>query len=278
MSSATTTSATSVDRNKNCSVCGSSVSRFGQSTVLGSHAVEYFRCDSCRFLQTETPYWLEEAYSQPIASLDIGLLHRNQRFATIAFRLLQRVLKSDENCIDYGGGYGVFVRLMRDKGVPFFHYDPMAENIFARSFPACTEDTFSLATAFEVLEHLVDPHEHFKMLDRLAPNWLVSTELISDDAPALGDWWYYLQETGQHVSFYSRKSLEEIASRYGRRLVSSGTGLHFFTKSTLSRRYIRWVLRDRSSRLLDRFIKRPSLLQSDYRNAKDLLRKKRLTA
>jgi hypothetical protein len=264
--------ATPVDRHKNCAVCACPVRKFGQSVVLGSHAVDYFQCDSCGFLQTENPHWLDEAYASPIASLDLGLLHRNQRFAAITFRLLRWVLKPDANCIDYGGGYGVFSRLMRDRGIPFFHYDPMAENLFARSFTGSVDDSFELATAFEVLEHLVDPHDHFELLDRLAPNWLLSTELLPDATPALDDWWYYLQETGQHVSFFSRRSLEKIAARYGRRLISSGTGLHFFTKSKMPRSYIRWALRGRTSRLLDRVIRRPSLLQSDFIYVKSLLR------
>lgn len=239
--------------------------------VLGSHNVQYFRCKSCGFLQTEHPFWLDEAYSSPIASLDIGLLQRNQRFASIGFRIFRLLLRPEDKCIDYGGGYGVFVRLMRDRGVPFFHYDPMAENLFAKSFTATLQDSFELATAFEVLEHLSNPHEHFSLLDRIAPHWLVSPEMLADDAPALDDWWYYSQDTGQHISFYSRSSLNEIARRYGRRLISSGTGLHFFTKSTLPASYIRWILRNRSSKVFDRFIRKPSFIQSDYIFAKEQL-------
>jgi hypothetical protein len=249
---------------KQCKICAALSEQFGRATVLEEYEITYYRCTDCGFVQTEEPYWLDHAYSDPIATLDIGLLSRNVRLRQIASRVLRLALTPESRCVDYGGGYGVFVRLMRDSGFNFSHYDPMAKNLFASHFIANLDDRFSLATAFEVLEHLVNPHEHFLKLDKLADHWLVTTELISPQPPPLGKWWYYLPETGQHVSFYTRKSLEHIAAMYDRRLVSSGNGLHFFTKCNASDRKLRWILKNRSSRLLDAFSKRRSLLNSDF--------------
>ncbi len=263
------------DRCRSCCICASGVEKFGAGQILGTYRIEYFRCNNCGFVQTENPYWLDEAYANPIATLDLGLLGRNFRLAEITRRILKRVLKTTAPCVDYGGGYGVFVRLMRDRGSDFSHFDPLAQNLFAQHFTANTDDEFLLATAFEVLEHLVDPHECFAKLDQLAPHWLVTTEVIDVPAPPLDSWWYYLPETGQHISFYSKKSLRLIASQYDRHLVSCGNGLHFFTKSKWSERYIRWIMKNKSSRFLDLFTRNRSLLQSDFANIRDSIRAQR---
>ncbi len=41
--------------------------------VLGKYDVQYYQCVITGFIQTEEPYWLEEAYSSAITKLDIGL-------------------------------------------------------------------------------------------------------------------------------------------------------------------------------------------------------------
>lgn len=266
------------DRSQTCCICASSVEKFGAAQILGAHQIWYFRCSNCGFVQTENPYWLGEAYANPIATLDLGLLGRNFRLAEITRRILKRVLRTNARCVDYGGGYGVFVRLMRDRGSDFLHFDPMAQNLFAQHFTANTNEEFLLVTAFEVLEHLVDPHEHFAKLDQLAPHWLVTTELIESPAPALDDWWYYLPDTGQHISFYSKKSLRLLAAQYGRCLVSCGKGLHFFTKSTMPAGYIRWVMKNKTSRWLDFLVRDKSLLPKDVKLVLDSIRANRNAA
>ncbi|MEI6540694.1 MAG: class I SAM-dependent methyltransferase [Planctomycetota bacterium] len=254
----------SVDRSKNCCVCGAHVELFGRATVLVKYDVAYFRCRQCDFVQTEQPYWLNEAYASPISSIDLGLLDRNYRLAEITTRLTNRVFTTGEPCVDYGGGYGVFVRLMRNRGIPFYHRDPMAKNLFAAGFEARDDQTFALATAMEVFEHMVFPNEDLKVLDQLSPHWLVTTELVPESTPALSDWWYYMPEIGQHISFYSRKSLQVLGARYKRRVITCGKGLHLFTKSNVSQKYIQWILRNRTSRWLDRCYKQRSLLKADY--------------
>ena len=36
--------------------------------------------------------------------------------------------------LDYGGGYGILVRLMRDVGYDFYWFDKYSQNIFAKGF------------------------------------------------------------------------------------------------------------------------------------------------
>ena len=63
-----------------------------------------------------------------------------------------------ENFLDFGGGYGVFTRWMRDEGYDFFHYDQHCPNLFAPGHEADISGSvrYELATAFEVFEHIVE--------------------------------------------------------------------------------------------------------------------------
>lgn len=61
----------------NCKVCGSEVQLFDTAIILNKYQIDYFECPHCGFIQTEEPYWLNEAYASAITSSDIGLIMRN---------------------------------------------------------------------------------------------------------------------------------------------------------------------------------------------------------
>ncbi|KAA5542536.1 class I SAM-dependent methyltransferase [Roseiconus nitratireducens] len=250
-----------------CLICRSNSDSFGHATVLGRYDVEYFRCRDCHFIQTETPYWLDAAYRETIAATDVGLIARHERVARITDRLLRFAFPTAACSVDYRGGYGMFTRMMRDRGHHCFHFDAHCQNLFARGFEAELADGgFDLLCALEVFEHLPDPHQEIQRLDRLAEHWLVSTEVVPDPAPPPGRWWYYHLEGGQHVSLWSGRALQAIACHYGRTLISVGD-LHLFCQGSVNAGWVRHVLRDRSSRWLDPFRKRRSLLVDDAKQA-----------
>ena len=60
-----------------CKICGSKVNPFDSATILNKYHIEYFECPHCGFIQTEEPYWLNEAYASAITSSDIGMIQRN---------------------------------------------------------------------------------------------------------------------------------------------------------------------------------------------------------
>jgi hypothetical protein len=180
--------------------------------VLGKHDVSYVQCSRCDLIQTEAPHWLDEAYSHAISELDTGAMHRNQVNSRVA-ALLGRMTRLEGQCLDYGGGHGVFVRMMRDLGFDFRWYDKYGENLFARGFEGYVSERYSLVTAFEVFEHLADVREDLDAL--FAPRHelvLVGTVLHAGHEDG---WWYYVPESGQHVAFYSRRTLDWVAQLYG---------------------------------------------------------------
>ncbi len=92
-------------------------------TVLNKYKVNYFRCVETGFIQTENPYWLTEAYSSAISVLDVGYVKRNIDFARLVEKIISEQLSNFTCGLDYGGGYGMFVRLMRDRGYSFIRQD-----------------------------------------------------------------------------------------------------------------------------------------------------------
>jgi hypothetical protein len=231
--------------------------------VLRKYRVRYFRCSVCGFIQTESPYWLDEAYSSAIARQDVGIMWRNlmncERTSAVLKLLYPRVTR----CLDFGAGHGVLVRLMRDRGFDFSWSDLHATNDYARGFEHQDGTTYEFLTAFELLEHLVDPITALGQLMRLSDNVFVSTCLVPEPAPALGDWWYYMPTSGQHVSFYTTESLRLLAAKFGRYLLSVGD-YHLFSKRPKSRLLYQMANRHRIALAINLVRRRRSLMMSDF--------------
>lgn len=236
--------------------------RFGETVMLKKHLVQYFRCERCGFIQTEEPYWLEEAYSTAIASQDVGIMQRNLMNCQVTAAVLNLLFPGVSSAMDFGAGHGVLVRLMRDKGFNFFWSDLHATNDYARGFECQQGATFDFLTAFEVLEHFANPLLDISALMNLSENVFVSTCLVPKPAPGLSDWWYYAPTSGQHVSFYTTESLRLLAAQFGRNLLSIGQ-YHLFTKDTRNPLLYRIATKVRMARILNMIYRRPGLIESD---------------
>jgi hypothetical protein len=219
-----------------CRVCGAAAEPFATAQVLRHVSVSYERCPRCGTVMAVRPDWLEEAYSDAIAKLDIGLLDRCQIVSSITAMVLRAQRLRGGRFLDWAGGYGTLTRLMRDRGFDFVHTDPMAANIFAEGHAVADWDgtRFDLITAIEVLEHLPDPVGALAPLAASTDLLLTTTELLPDPAPQPADWWYYTLESGQHITFYTPRSLEVLAERLGFDGVVSGSFVHLFHRGRVS--------------------------------------------
>ena len=253
-----------------CRICTTPSRTTAKAIILGKHTVQYFQCPTCGFVQTEEPYWLDEAYSTAITKSDIGMAGRSVSSARITKAIIHSFFRGSGKFLDYGGGYGLMVRLLRDAGFDYYRNDKFCENIFAQGFdvdmPQEDKPPYELATAFEVFEHLVDPVQEVGQLLRFSRNVLLSTTLLPALPPQPTDWWYYGIEHGQHVSLYTLKSLTLLARRFELNCYSDGQSLHLLTEKRLSNAYFRFVARH--STLLSLFFtvaqQRKSLLPSDF--------------
>lgn len=243
-----------------CHICGTNAPLWEKATILKKYEVSYYRCPHCGFVQTEKPYWPEEAYSETIDAEDIGLLRRNIDNAAVVSRLVQVFFPRAETFLDVGGGYGVFVRLMRDRGFDFQWDDKYTRNLFARGFEK-NRERYDIVTAFELFEHYDEPMEEIKNLAALGDAIIFSTLLLPEPAPKPDEWWYYSISTGQHISFYTKRSLEHCAQAIGRYYTGS-TGIHVFSKRPISSWQF-WLAVSRIGWILGR-AQRESLLPKDY--------------
>lgn len=195
-------------------------------------------CPICGFLQIKNPFWLQEAYSDAIATCDTGLVARNLSIASRLPPLLFYLFGTDCRYVDYAGGTGLLVRLMRDVGFDFYWKDPYCTNIHARGFDFTCGQIYRAITAFEVLEHLTNPMEFVinAFRETNAEAMFFSTELFSGPPPKSDQWWYYAPETGQHISFYQAKTLEKIAENLKMKFATY-SGIHVFCHPNLYDRF-----------------------------------------
>jgi hypothetical protein len=259
-----------------CNICSGPSSLVFTKKILNKYDVGYYQCTRCSFIQTEKPYWLQEAYENVITSLDIGLVSRNLYLATVVTGLINAFFDSRGRFLDYGGGYGLLVRLMRDQGFDFYREDRFCENLFAKSFdrsdiPAASG--FELITGFEIFEHLEDPVSEVEQLLKQGNSILFSTEL--QPSAALESWEYLAPETGQHISFYSSDALKELGKMFRLNLYSNGKNMHLLSTKSINQNLFSMLTRKKVA-LMYNLVKgqRKSLLEKDYRLIKESLKAK----
>jgi hypothetical protein len=215
-----------------CKICDNKTYNIFSAKILNKNNIKYYYCDYCGFLQTEEPFWLKEAYINSISIADTGIMARNIGSSKITAVILYFLFKKFGKFLDYGGGYGTFTRLMRDIGFDFYWYDPQSTNLFARGFEIKSKNCKSeLVTAFEVFEHFAEPIKEIESMMQFSDNILFSTELLPSTLPKPGEWWYYALESGQHISFYSYRTLKYVAQRYNINLYSNYKNIHLLTKN-----------------------------------------------
>lgn len=255
-----------------CTFCEIEAPVFQRATVLGRFEAAYRRCSGCGHVWVDDPHWLASAHadSDAIAALDTGVVERNIWLTDVCTAMFRLSLHA-EKVVDFGGGTGLFTRMMRDRGFDCRWSDPWCENLFARGFEAGDEDAFDVATSFEVIEHSPEPMSLLRDLSRRAGAIFLSTELMPAHAPHPGEWWYYALETGQHVSFVTRRSLEVASERLGLRLSSAGS-LHLLSPRPVSERLLRLLSRPSRARRLALFFWKGSLSTSDGETLRSRLR------
>jgi len=218
-----------------CKICGSGAEKKFDVKIMHKYNAEYFYWRKCGFLFAGNPVWLDESYKNAINISDTGIMDRNLHYSRIVSVLIYFMFKKSKKFVDYAGGYGIFTRLMRDIGFDFYRQDIYCENLLARGFefkPEIHKDV-ELVTAFEVFEHLVDPMNEIKKMNDITGNLIFSTLLLPDPIPEPGKWWYYGFEHGQHVSFFSSRTLNYIAEKSGLYFYSY-KDLHLFSEKKLN--------------------------------------------
>tara|TARA_A100001015_G_C15033818_1_gene734767 strand:- start:87 stop:872 length:786 start_codon:yes stop_codon:yes gene_type:complete len=217
-----------------CRCCNNHINFKIFSAEILEKEIEYFECDNCGYVLTEEPTWLNKAYTNPINYSDTGIMSRNLLSIPLVMATLTLIRHRKSTLVDYAGGHGFLVRLLRDIGIDAFWADPYSKNLVARGFEYKNNDNAKLVTAFESFEHFVRPCEEMDKLLKIAPNILLTTTIIPRPTPKPSDWWYYGLDHGQHIGFYRIQTLQYIAKRFDLNLISDGIQTHFFSKQKYS--------------------------------------------
>ena len=226
-----------VDNKMNCKICGGNCDEVFTQKILNKYDVKYYQCKECAYHVTENPYWIEEAYSSALSVIDTGVMARNLDLVKTMNVMVRVLFKDAKHYLDYGGGYGIFTRMMRDSGYDWVWCDKYAENLVAKGFEYTGKEKIDVITSFELFEHFVNPMEDIGKMLGISDTIVFSTLVYSSgfDLKKPGEWWYYTPSSGQHISFYSVRTLEEIAKRNNLNYYMIYDWLHIITARSISK-------------------------------------------
>lgn len=207
-----------------CRLCDGNTKSVFELQILNKHPVEYLFCTSCKSLQTEAPYWLDDAYDESnLTSLDTGAAQRNIDNLAMSYTIAKTV--GARNLIDVGGGDGLLCRLLRDYRLNCFVQDKYAQASYAQGYKQPDFQQPDLVMGFEVLEHFSNPASDLNDIFLLDADFLLFSTLLYTGQNK--DWWYLVPETGQHVFFYSPESINFIARKYGYQVMQKCSQIFF---------------------------------------------------
>ena len=195
-----------------CRLCGSAAQFLFQKRILNKHDINYFHCQSCGALQTEEPYWLEEAYQPINEQLDTGQFIRCLHNAAFLDALTSQLNLSNERLVDYGCGSGLTARILRDVGINAYGYDAFSTPRLLMGFQTETLDDASIINLCEVAEHFPKPKSSFEHIFSCNPKIVVVKTGIFDKPNE--QWDYLAPEHGQHIFFYSEKTISFLAKTH----------------------------------------------------------------
>lgn len=228
-----------MNQTKPCPTEGCEMKPVFTETVMRRHQVTYFCCDECGLLQTEKPYWLDEAYEEAIPDADTGLVRRNITNAMRLAVVLKALFNNRGKFLDLGGGYGLLARLMRDLGFDCHVTDKYCDSLFARGIDPGPGFKADAIFAMEVLEHIEDPLGFIRgNFERYGCKTLVFSTRVYEGAIQDRDWWYYTFETEQHITFYQPRTLSTMAVKLGCAHYMCGRDFHVLTDKSFG-----WLMR-----------------------------------
>jgi 2-polyprenyl-6-hydroxyphenyl methylase/3-demethylubiquinone-9 3-methyltransferase len=211
-----------------CKVCGVPAPLFGvcdfnrsceehRGKVLPMSGIPiyYRRCPNCGFLFTNAfdafsnddfKQWI---YNDQYGSIDPD--YAASRPANNAMLVADLVgAARNTHILDYGSGNGSMADTLRQRGYDVTEYDPFVAHSNRRP-----EGLFDLITAFEVLEHSIDPRQTIQDIAGLLADpgmILFSTLVQTDRIVTTGMNWWYIGPRNGHASVYTRRSLEVLAN------------------------------------------------------------------
>ena len=240
----------------NCKICSGEAREKLAAKYLMKYDGLLLECKTCNFVWVENPHWLTEAYKNAFTTTDSSLVARPMQNRSKLAKIIHCNANPLGKFLDYGGGTGLFAKMMQDLGYDFFTYDKFSENIFSRDKSVSNleaNEHYELISSFEVFEHLIDPLNITLKLSKLTDLIVFSTELIPNSSTDFPKWSYLGFEHGQHISFYSESSLSKLALQLQMKYWRVDNFLHVLYRN---REKIHFPIQNKISTLTSRIIER----------------------
>jgi len=212
----------------NCPLCSS------QKTQLyhADDTRQYHACLVCEFVFVPSDFHLndvDEKSRYDLHNNDPNDANYRRFLSQVAKPLLERLPKEAKG-LDFGCGPGPTLSIMfEEQGYTVDLFDKFyAQNnaVFNRKY--------DFITATEVLEHLSQPSfELNRLYNMLNPSGVlgIMTEMLSDNASFV-DWYYKNDPT--HIGFFSRASLQRLASTWRAEIKILSSRVVLITKTSTS--------------------------------------------
>lgn len=263
-----------MEQNK-CRFCGINTVQFATAPIL-NYVGEYFKCPNCDSVQVANAIWIEEAHTNAISKLDTGLAARCISAANIIGTVLALEGLCVSHGVDWAGGTGLLTRLLRDQGFEVFTFDKYAEPIHAKGFELTSKEASSEArfiSAIECIEHLDNPIGELGKYTSTKDFFFFTVELISEETPdpRRNEWWYFLPESGQHITFPTARGISFFGKALGFNFYFRIGSMHILSRRKLKLRTRALMSIKLIRRMLFIFLpimlsKRYSLTSLDQRN------------
>jgi hypothetical protein len=246
-----------------CRLCRGDARYRYHLSILAKSSVAYFECTQCLSLQSEKPYWLDESYAPQSQFPDIRALVRIlQTREDIYFLCSALGITASDRVLDWGGGNGLLVRMMRDLGINAYRYDLYIKNNYALGYEFDQSSHYSMVLAIQVWEHFDDAADEVRKIFDLRPDVVViSTGTYAGQGPD----WEYLNAYGRHIFLFSLEARKRIGDQYGYQMMHGlYTVFHRKPLTRVQRLLLRIVLSgrfQRSRRLLFALLPHSSALR-----------------
>ncbi len=218
-----------------CKLCRSETTYKFSLPLVNNIQGDYFECKNCQMLQS---YHLDSMSPEGMAdfyeldselSLDCGSAWRQYCIMNRVEHLVRLKIVPDlsgnHKMLDFGCGSGFVVSALRSEFKwNTFGYEPYAEATFSsdrvfQNWEAVVQNgSYSLIIASEVFEHFTNPEQQIiKIRDVLAREYAfvyITTGLYVPDKRGK-DWNYLVPQSGQHVAFYSHKTMRKVRELLG---------------------------------------------------------------
>jgi len=188
-----------------CRLCGAKNTQLlGSHLFLSKYTAQYYQCRDCFYLFVDPVTWLEEAYKIDTTLIDTGRYLRNN---TIKDYILRQIPLA-KNLLDYGSGYEMLLKRALQGLTSSYQVQSYDKYIPHLKDDTLLEQKYDLIVAAEVFEHLMDPLDFLKWATDHCSTLLLTTTVM--DLKTYPNDAYYSRPYGQHIGFFTAKTLEWV--------------------------------------------------------------------